>query len=150
MNYVTADMKIEGCQCEYHCTIHPVSGAYPLCQHTDNPELIVNSQGQTSYWALKPPEPDREVLMTDGEFFIEKTPDNSGNLHNSSIMHYCPRRYWNIYINEAFMLDEGICIDCMKVVPPGLIALWKMHNWQYIQKGIDPDPNEPMQTPLGL
>ncbi len=36
------------------------------------------------------------------------------------------------------------------MVPTGLIALWKMHNWQYIQNGLDNDTIPEQPVPLGL
>lgn len=124
----------EVCNCEYHVIIHPVSGVYPPCLYNESVELAHNSKGETNYM-IKKPDPDREIVMEDDGFFIEKVPaelkgyDN----HNSYIVHYCPSMYWKIYVEEVFMSEYGACSHCLEEIPPGLIALWKMHNWQYIQ-----------------
>ena len=128
----------EQCFCESHCVLHPVSGVYPLCVYNEQVELAVNSKGQTSYMVPKPPEPDKEVVMEDGGFFIEKVPDKQKifDKHESYIMHYCPSLYWKCHVDEVFMIAHGVCSHCMGTIPSGLIALWKLHNWQYIQDGI--------------
>ena len=131
-------VKYEDCLCENHCVLHPISGVYPPCAYNDQVGLAYDSKGNTDYGVMKQPEPDREVVMEDGGFLIEKVPEGISNWdkHDSYIMHFCPSLYWKVYLDEGIMLAEGVCIHCMEVVPPGLIALWKMHNWSYIQNGI--------------
>ncbi len=143
-------LPVEECNCEHHCILHPVSKAYPMCIYSENPELAVNSKGQTTHTVPKLTKPDNEVVMQDEGFFIEKAEEgNPWDNHDSYITHFCPAMYWKVYLDEGFMLKEGICIACMGVVPPGLIALWKMHNWSYLQSGTQNMENEAVAN-LGL
>jgi hypothetical protein len=133
------------CDCEYHATIHPTSGVYPLCIYNDHPELFTDSKGSSSHSVMKgPDEHDKVTVMEDGNFCIVKDPEHDPNgydKHESWIMHYCPSVYWKVYVEEHFMNTNGVCKHCYEVVPPGLIALWKLHNWQYIQEtGFANDP----------
>ena len=133
---LTVPLPAEVCDCEFHATIHPVSGVYPPCIYDDSVELAYNSKGETHYMLHKT-DPDREIVMEDGDFFIEKVPKdlNPFDKHDSYIMHYCPEKYWKVYVDEVYMNEHGVCSHCLNEIPPGLIALWKMHNWQYIQDG---------------
>ncbi len=127
--------KTEQCQCQHHCGIHPASGVYPPCNYAEVQEIVVNSKGDSNFSVKKRPEPDKVVLMEDDGWFVEKNCITSQNfsLHESWIGHYCPTMLWKTYLNETIMMAEGVCSHCMQKVPPGLIALWKMHNWEYLQ-----------------
>ena len=151
-----ADEK-EKCECEHHVVIHPVSGGYPPCMYAEVQEIVVNSKGDSNFTVKKRSEPDKVTLMEDNGWFVEKNDqDLSGmsTLHQSWIGHYCPTLLWKIYLNETIVMAEGVCSHCMKKVPPGLIALWKMHNWEYLQNSphhgdeweeacVTRDPNAP-------
>jgi len=127
------------CACEYHSIIHPADGIYPLCIYNDHPELFTDDKGGSTHLVMKgPDEAPKEIVHEDGNFCIVKDPDHDPHGYDkpeSWVMHSCPTVYWKIYIDEYFMNTHGVCKHCYSEVPSGLIALWKMHNWQYIQDG---------------
>ena len=54
---------------------------------------------------------------------------------HSYIVHVCPvegfRRYW-----WYLPMTEAPCGGCWKQPPDEIYGLWKLHNWEYIQKGV--------------
>ena len=126
----------ETCECEFHALIHKSSGDSPPCKYDEQVELYVNSKGYSTASDTKEPEPAKIVVMEDNGFFIDKNPEAYKSIHDpheSWVGHYCPVLFWKTYLDEKAMMEYGVCIHCMTEVPPGLIALWKMHNWDYLQ-----------------
>lgn len=131
---IVAKSKTE-CQCEYHCVVHPASEVYPHCQYNDNEPVFVDTNKNIINNSISPVEYTKEIVMEDGSFFIEKNNNDSKNFdkHESWVMHYCSSLYWKVIVVEEYMIKYGKCKNCHEDVPPGLIALWKMHNWDYLQ-----------------
>jgi hypothetical protein len=78
-----------------------------------------------------------KVLFEEDGWFIEAHPDVDEGLKTSQeswVAHYCPSVHWKVYIDPAFMTTYGVCDECYEHIPPGIIALWKMHNWDDIQQ----------------
>lgn len=146
-----ATLAKEECQCEHHTLLHPVSGVYPPCAYGELQEIVTNSKGDNNFTLQKQPEPDKIVLIEDNGWFIEKNTDPGAGVettpHESWIGHYCPALFWKVYLDEKAMMKYGVCIRCMTEVPPGLIALWKMHNWDYLQTGHTYDLDNPYRRP---
>jgi hypothetical protein len=137
----------ELCGCKQHCLLHPASEVYPPCQYNERSELYVNSKGESTFSIAKPPHPDPVKVMEEDGWFIEKEVlmHTHHDPHNSWIGHYCPSLKWKVYMNEKFMMDEGLCTYCYEVVPPGFIALWQLHNFEYIQAG-NVQADDPMEA----
>ncbi len=71
-------------------------------------------------------------LMVEGEWeLLALTEVESAEL-KSYIVHDCPnwavRKYWWMVL----IMDKA-CTTCHKHPPNGMLGLWKLHNWQYIQ-----------------
>ena len=60
----------------------------------------------------------------------------------SYISHDCPegrgRRFW--FLPHAI---DACCYDCNASPPPGMLGLWKLHNWDYIQRDLQYGGNKP-------
>ena len=126
------------CKCETHTKLHPTNGVYPPCKYSMDVELFVNSKGDSNYTIKKAPMNDPEKVMEKDGWFIEKTKPflkANGASKLSWFGHYCSSLHWKVYLDEKFLMEEGCCSYCMEKAPPGLIALWKMHNWDYLQSG---------------
>ena len=133
---VATPPRIE-CECKHHCLVHPTSGNYPRCQY-DGVNPLWTTPKKDPCTLDPPPYIEKEIVMEDGDFFIEKYKEqveiDNGDKHESWVMHYCPTFYWKVFVNEHDMIKYGMCDLCNQVIPPGLIALWKLHNWEVATK----------------
>ena len=121
-----------GCNCVEHATI--VTPKSPqVCQYSEAVVVLPNPQGD---WGIEdePPAAPIRVMEEDG-FWIEKRPDNNKTYdqHESWVLHFCPHTQWSNCLDEEHMMKHGQCFHCNETVPPGIIALWTMHNWEYLQ-----------------
>ncbi len=79
------------------------------------------------------------VLMQEGPWQLMTTADlesHEPNLH-SWIVHHCPNResreYGNCWWNLSII--NRSCDGCDEYPPTGIMGLWKLHNFDYIQQG---------------
>ena len=79
------------------------------------------------------------VLMEDGPWRLVRHDTRTGqpprSMLNSYIEHQChvykEKRYW-----YALQLIEQMCDGCRKHPPEEIMGLWKLHNMDYIQRGV--------------
>jgi hypothetical protein len=76
---------------------------------------------------------ETKILFKKDGFMIETHPDH-GSANHSWVTHYCPSKHWKMSMDEAYMVTYGVCHHCYTEIPPGIIALWKLHNWDDIQQ----------------
>ena len=85
-------------------------------------------------------EDDDKLLMQEGTWEIRTTTRYYG-LH-SYIVHQCPALTGSQYYGRRFWwslpIIESKCDGCHKTPPPDIMGLWRLHNWDYVQAGIDP------------
>ena len=120
------------CNCVEHATIVTPETTH-VCQYDIRLPILPNPQGDWHIEGELPAEPIR-VMEKDG-FWIEKAPDNDKTYdpHESRVAHFCPHTQWKSFLDEEHMMKYGQCFHCHQTVPPGIIALWMMHNWDYLQ-----------------
>ena len=125
----------EECCCAQHVSIHATSGPLGPCLYAETVVPLINSKGQAKYETIHSPKPALVKVMEEDGWFIEKCPGLTPTKRQSWIGHYCPSVKWKIHINEIHLEKYGVCQQCINEPPPGIIALWKMHNFDFIQAG---------------
>ena len=133
------------CECVLHALI-AIGSNFPPCAFAEAPEIVSASA------ALAPPpsapglpklivepHPEPIKLMEEDGFFIEQRPYNNKmyDKHESWVMHYCPSMYAAVQQEDIFMMKNEVCHRCCMTIPPGVIALWKLHNWDALQNTDD-------------
>ncbi len=76
-----------------------------------------------------------ELLMKDGDWEI-RAHTSSCHMLNSYIQHYCAVAKQKYYWYSLPMLNTA-CHGCKGQAPDGIMGLWKLHNMDYIQAGVN-------------
>jgi len=66
----------------------------------------------------------------------------------SWVAHYCPSAHVKISPDVYTMVNHGVCHYCCMTVPPEIIALWKLHNWDALQRSHKVIMTPPVPTPI--
>ena len=121
------------CECPTHATVLDPANIKLRCKWEELPVLTIDSKiFAIDDLLVEIPEFELETLFEAEGFSIEKYVDEQ-SLRNSWVWHYCPSKHWKVIIVDEFLLTEGVCQECYAKVPAGVIALWKMHNWEFLQ-----------------
>jgi hypothetical protein len=85
-------------------------------------------------------------LFEEDGFMIETHTDDFDDLRleDSWVAHYCPSKHWKMTMDTTYMTTYGVCHHCFTEIPPGIIALWKMHNWDDIQQSSPAPVRKPL------
>ncbi len=127
----------DGCACQHHAIIAPASGQFPHCKFSEQLSLYETPMSFGTYPNKYVNQTNPIVLMKLDGFAIEKnTPNAGGEIYNQTaswVTHLCPTAQWKIVIDSQWVLKNETCFACSMEVPPGIIALWKMHAWESLK-----------------
>ncbi len=132
------------CGCPNHTIIHVTATATTPCKWNETAPLYKDSKDIPTptdiFSATKQPVSlnlDFKLLFEEDGFMIETHPDKEKDVmlpvSDSWVTHYCPSLHWKVFMDSGYMSKYGLCHHCMEKIPTGVIALWKMHNWDALQ-----------------
>jgi hypothetical protein len=120
------------------------------CKWADHVQLITDLTEKTKDILISEVGTNYEskILFEEDGFMIETHTDEFDDLklEDSWISHYCPSKHWKMTMDSAYMATYGVCHHCFTEIPPGIIALWKLHNWDDIQQSGPAPVPKPMLT----
>jgi hypothetical protein len=130
----------EDCQCYAHSLISPASNQHPPCKFAEQPSLYETPLPFGEYPDKYVRKMDPTILVKIDGFAIERGADPGGHGLGATwdsgiswITHLCPAVFWKIVIDSQWALKNEVCFSCNTEIPTGIIALWKMHNFDKIK-----------------